>query len=63
MDYFRYCFWDSPRINAAGRIEHGKIAVDILTAANQETAAKLAEQIESLNSKKEGLIKKLQKRR
>lgn len=54
-------FGIAPRINAAGRIEHGKIAVDILTAANQESAAKLAEQIESLNSKRRGLDQEITK--
>tara|TARA_E500000331_G_C17272363_1_gene719859 strand:- start:5727 stop:7418 length:1692 start_codon:yes stop_codon:yes gene_type:complete len=54
-------FGIAPRINAAGRIEHGKIAVDILTAANQENAAKLAEQIESLNSKRRGLDQEITK--
>ena len=54
-------FGIAPRINAAGRIEHGKIAVDILTAANQETAAKLAELIESLNSKRRGLDQEITK--
>ncbi len=54
-------FGIAPRINAAGRIEHGKIAVDILTATNQEKAAKLAEQIESLNSKRRGFDQEVTK--
>lgn len=45
----------APRINAAGRIEHGKLAVDLLVEKNSETATNLAEGIEILNKKRREL--------
>lgn len=54
-------FGIAPRINAAGRIEHGKIAVDILTAQDKVTTIKLAEKIDALNSKRRGLDQEITK--
>ncbi len=39
----------APRINAAGRMEHGQHAVNLLTETNYEQAAKFAAQIEKFN--------------
>ncbi len=39
----------APRINAAGRIQHGKIAVEILAEKDQQKSQKLAEEIENYN--------------
>jgi single-stranded-DNA-specific exonuclease len=39
-----------PRINAAGRIEHGSKAVELLTCDNEEKAAVLAASIDDTNS-------------
>jgi len=38
-----------PRLNASGRIEHGKKSVEILVAHNEEEAIKLGEEINSFN--------------
>jgi single-stranded-DNA-specific exonuclease len=50
-------FMIAPRINAAGRIEHGKHAVELLTEANLEQAMQFAVQIEDFNSDRKGLDK------
>lgn len=39
----------APRINAAGRIQHGEIAVEILLEKDQKKSQKLAEEIENYN--------------
>lgn len=39
----------APRINAAGRIEHGKLAVDLLTTKDREHAGELSKHINELN--------------
>lgn len=40
----------APRINAAGRMDHGELAVDLLIEASPERARQLAQGIEQLNS-------------
>jgi len=42
-------FGIAPRINAAGRLEHGKIAVELLIEKNFEKARVAAEKIEKIN--------------
>ena len=42
-------FGIAPRINAAGRLEHGKIAVELLIEKNFEKARVVAEKIEKIN--------------
>ena len=54
-------FGIAPRINAAGRIEHGKIAVEILITQNKVTADELAKNIEVLNSERRELDQKITK--
>ncbi len=49
----------APRINAAGRMKHGQHAVDILTEPNFESALKLASGIETFNSDRKELDKKI----
>jgi single-stranded-DNA-specific exonuclease len=39
----------APRINAAGRMAHADLAVDLLTTSDPETARKLARRLEDLN--------------
>ena len=39
----------APRINAAGRMDHGELAVALLTASDKSTALDLASKIEDLN--------------
>lgn len=45
----------APRINAAGRIEHGEFAVKLLTETNENQAIKKAETIEIFNSERKEL--------
>jgi single-stranded-DNA-specific exonuclease len=47
----------APRINAAGRIEHGKIAVELLASLNGETAKAAAEAINKNNDDRRDLDK------
>ncbi len=44
------CGWVlGPRLNAAGRMDHGRIALDLLLAQSEAEARPLAEQLERLN--------------
>ncbi len=45
----------APRINAAGRMQHGNIAVNLLTVKSLEKATEIATQIEKLNIKRKEL--------
>lgn len=45
----------APRINAAGRMEHGQHAVNLLTETNMEQAATFAAEIEKFNTDRRGL--------
>lgn len=49
----------APRINAAGRIRHGKHAVELLTEASLEQAEQFAAEIESLNADRRDLDKQI----
>ena len=42
----------APRINAAGRMEHGELAVELLIELNPERAGQLAQGIEQLNTQR-----------
>jgi single-stranded-DNA-specific exonuclease len=55
----RLVFALGPRINAAGRIGHGKGAVDLLLAENPEKAAALAESIDIQNTERKELDKNI----
>jgi len=41
-----------PRLNAAGRLKHAKKSLDLLLAADESTADKIAEELDKLNSKR-----------
>ncbi len=45
-------FTIAPRINAAGRMEHGNLAVELLSTTNQERANHLAERLDALNNQR-----------
>lgn len=45
----------APRINAAGRMEHGRYAVALLTETNLQQAEEMAKEIETFNSDRRGL--------
>lgn len=47
-------FGFAPRINAAGRMEHAKAAVQLLLADNEESAVKLANELNIQNTERRG---------
>ncbi len=49
----------APRINAAGRMEHGQHAVNLLTETNMERAKVFASKIEKFNIDRRGLDKEI----
>lgn len=49
------CFVIAPRINAAGRLEHGSKAVDLLISPSLSEALKIAEEIEAVNAQRKNL--------
>lgn len=48
-------FMIAPRINAAGRVEHGSLAVELLTAPDEATAERCAEKLNKNNSDRKDL--------
>ena len=50
-----------PRLNAAGRIGHGSLAVELLTADGMERARDLARQLNDLNARRQELEKQVLK--
>ena len=49
----------APRLNAAGRMDHARIAVELLLAENNAVAQKLARDIDVLNSQRRDLEKRI----
>ena len=52
-------FFVAPRINAAGRIKHAELALQLLISSNDEHANLLAKEIESLNSERKLIEKQM----
>lgn len=52
-------FGIAPRINAAGRLAHGMLAVRLLLSESPEEAAQLAETLNALNEKRQQLQKQM----
>lgn len=52
-------FGIAPRINAAGRLAHGMLAVRLLLSENPEEAAQLAEELNALNERRQKLQKQM----
>ena len=52
-------FFVAPRINAAGRIKHAELALQLLISSNEEHANLLAKEIESLNSERRLIEKQM----
>nr|MCU0540045.1 single-stranded-DNA-specific exonuclease RecJ [Desulfobacterales bacterium] len=50
-----------PRLNAAGRIGHGSLAVELLTADGMERARELARRLDDLNGRRQELEKQVLK--
>ncbi|GAB4199048.1 MAG: single-stranded-DNA-specific exonuclease RecJ [Bacteroidia bacterium] len=46
-----------PRINAAGRLEHGSKAVELLISNNEEDAEKWAKELQEINTQRQGTDK------
>jgi single-stranded-DNA-specific exonuclease len=51
-----------PRINAAGRIEHGEIVVKLLTTTSSSEAARLAKRLDRLNAERQDVEGKVRAR-
>lgn len=49
----------APRINAAGRIEHGRLAVELLTAEDDSLAEAAAEAVNRINTERRDLDKQI----
>ncbi|SEM68998.1 single-stranded-DNA-specific exonuclease RecJ [Paenibacillus sp. OV219] len=49
-------FGMAPRINAAGRLEHANLAVELLTAGNDESAAAGALTLDNLNRERQQIV-------
>ncbi|MBT8253066.1 MAG: single-stranded-DNA-specific exonuclease RecJ [Bacteroidia bacterium] len=54
-------FTVAPRINAAGRIQHGNYAVELLSEKDHDNARLAAEQIDGFNSERKDLDKEITK--
>lgn len=52
-------FFFAPRINAASRMDHARIAFDLLTATDELEAEKIADTLEKLNSERQKLTEKV----
>lgn len=48
-----------PRLNAAGRLDHAREAVELLTTATDDTAPKLAKALEGLNVTRQHMVRTL----
>lgn len=48
-----------PRLNAAGRIEHPRVALDLLITRDEETGASLARHLQALNQKRQSIERKI----
>ncbi len=55
LDYKKVSFILAPRINAAGRIKDGTLGVELLTADSALEAARLAEEMNSLNQERQNI--------
>lgn len=52
-------FGIAPRLNAAGRLEHASIAVNLLISKDPESAKKLADELTQINTKRQGIGEKI----
>ncbi|MBR1569345.1 MAG: single-stranded-DNA-specific exonuclease RecJ [Bacteroidales bacterium] len=48
-----------PRINAAGRMESGRLAVELLTATDDQTAVRIGEQINDSNNERKSIDREI----
>ncbi|MCB0795143.1 MAG: single-stranded-DNA-specific exonuclease RecJ, partial [Flavobacteriales bacterium] len=59
LDVTDLVFILGPRINAAGRIEHGQQAVELLLAADMAQAEELGKRVDRSNTERQGLDKEI----
>ncbi len=45
----------APRLNAAGRLEHASISVELLTTKDEEKAREIAKELSKINTKRQGI--------
>ena len=55
----RLVFWMAPKINAAGRLEHASISLNLLTAQSPDEAQSIAEQLNSINKDRQNIGSKI----
>lgn len=53
LDVYSIGFQLGPRLNAAGRIDHARLAFDLLNAANYSQALQLAKDLNNLNTRRQ----------
>ncbi len=54
-------FWLAPRLNAAGRMGHARLAVELLTDAGEARAKEIAEYLEAQNRQRQSLERRILK--
>jgi single-stranded-DNA-specific exonuclease len=59
MDADDVAFRLAPRLNAAGRIDHARLAVELLTAEDMDTARRLAQTLNQLNADRQEIERRI----
>jgi single-stranded-DNA-specific exonuclease len=59
IDAYHIGFQLGPRLNAAGRIDHARLAFDLLNAPDLATARPLAQQLNDLNTRRQELTERI----
>ncbi|MFA5009953.1 MAG: single-stranded-DNA-specific exonuclease RecJ [Patescibacteria group bacterium] len=61
LDVYHVGFQIGPRLNAAGRLDHAKLAFDLLNATDRETAVNLARELNDLNARRQEMTDQMLK--
>jgi single-stranded-DNA-specific exonuclease len=61
LDVYHVGFQLGPRLNAAGRLDHARLAFDLLNATDREAAAKLARELNDLNVRRQEMTDQMLK--
>ena len=59
IDTYKIGFMIAPRINAAGRIEHANLSLELLTTDDEDRAAELARKLNELNRHRQELTEQI----
>ena len=59
LDVYHIGFQLGPRLNAAGRIDHARIAFDLLNAESEEIARPLAQELDALNTRRQEMTDRI----